>query len=106
MGISGFPYEKPISDISSPEEEEWFLALESLVEQSKARDKVIAENKNGTTKTKLDSDREAFIPRGNEEYTREYITASDCDCGYKDKSVPLRSHSDWCTYAKHRRNTK
>ena len=97
--------EKP-SDTSTPEEEEWFLELEAELKKS------IERNKNGTNRTKLDEEREAFFNKANEanedestEWSREEplpeeCMSSDCTCGYKgrEESVPLKSHSDWCDY--------
>jgi len=87
--------EKP-SDTSTPEEEEWFLELEAELKKS------IERNKNGTNRTKLDEEREAFFNKANEECPPlpEECMSSDCTCGYKgrEESVPLKSHSDWCDY--------
>ena len=107
-----------MSDVMSPEEEEEWKRLEEQIEQAfedarlaKEEEKYDTEYFATTARSKGGADgtsRDATADKGNSAGADEKDGAggvprkSECTCGYRGCSIPLKSHSDWCDYRKWR----
>ena len=110
--------EKPSADYWTEDEEEWLNELErELKRLERERQNEANDAKYGFKAGEIKK-RRGYDFTGNAIRAKEFhkkrdlpplpkvYLPSDCDCGFKTKQVPLRSHSGWCTYATFRRSLK